>query len=427
MTLLAPWALLGLVAIPLLILLDRWHRRPRPIVWPSLLLWRNIAPASAPSRRRIEPLLLLECLAALLLTAAAAGPQFTTGTASRTVVVHLETGPRTGAVLADGRTVLEATRAELDRIQAAVGGTWTVIEMPRADAPPASGDLRILATNRADILAPGVLVVGRAPTTRNIGIDALLVDGDRMGFSVRGEGVVSVLLDGEATEVQAGTWYETTFRTRVQIASANCHPGDDTFELRLARLKVRLDSESPLLLAALGAGVPAELGEPADLVISTTGGEPIPDAVRGADCVAGPGIFESLFLDDCRWLDARGKRSGALLRWRDWTLASWTGNTLWLGLPVAAPWDEHGTLALLLERAKRERIAALLRDGEALAGTAFVRPAPGFIETDGVDRPWDGSVPPFESPRPGSFGLRAILALLATGVLILYLVRLRRS
>ena len=43
---------------------------------------------------------------------------------------------------------LEATRAEIDRMQERIGGQWTVVEMPVMGAPPATGDLRVLATNR---------------------------------------------------------------------------------------------------------------------------------------------------------------------------------------------------------------------------------------------------------------------------------------
>jgi len=235
------------------------------------------------------------------------------------------------------------------------------------------------------------------------------------------------MLDRVLHEVPAGTWYESARCSTLRIDDPNCHPGDDTFLLRPVRLKVRLDSDSPMLRAALRAGIPAEIAEPADLVISTHGGEPIEEAIRGTDCVAGPGLFDSLFLDDCRWQGARGISSGNLLRWRDRTLAAWTGNELWIGLPVAGPWDEHGTLALFLERAKRARVIAMLRDGEVLVGTAAVHPAPGFIETDGVDRPWNGTVPELGSSRAGASGLRAIFALLAVGVLAFYLVRLRRS
>ena len=126
----APWALLGLLLIPVLILLERWRRRPRPMVWPSLLLWRTLGPGEASRKRRIEPLLVLECLAVALLSVAAAGPSFAAGVGGREVVVHLDTAPRMGATLADGRTALEATRAELERIRAALApdDSWKVVE-----------------------------------------------------------------------------------------------------------------------------------------------------------------------------------------------------------------------------------------------------------------------------------------------------------
>ena len=45
MSLTWPWALLGLLAIPVLVWLDRRRRRPRATPWPSLLLWRGVAEA----------------------------------------------------------------------------------------------------------------------------------------------------------------------------------------------------------------------------------------------------------------------------------------------------------------------------------------------------------------------------------------------
>ncbi|MHC4452162.1 MAG: hypothetical protein ACYS0E_18810, partial [Planctomycetota bacterium] len=105
----------------------------------------------------------------------------------------------------------------------------------------------------------------------------------------------------------------------------------------------------------------------------------------------------------------------------EWTLARWqSANTLWLGLPVDREWDEHGTLALVIERAKRERARSLLKAGEALVQDRAVSRAPGFIETAGVDRPWDGALPSVEAKREGAFALRALLAVAAAIVLVVY-------
>ena len=417
-----PWALLGLALIPVLILLDRWRKRPQPVVWPSLLLWREVGPGEAPRKRRLDPLLLLECLAVALLSFAAAGPRLAAGAAPRTVVVHLDTSPRMGARLPDGRTALEATRAELERIrrQLAPGDVWRLVEGDFT--PPETGDLRILATNRPDVEGQGYLVVGRAPAGPNVGISAV----DATGFAVRrerGDDPVAVSVDGTRMEVRPDTWVESAASTSIRILEPNVLAADDAVAIRPLQLKVRLDSESPLVLAALRVGIAADVGEPADLVLVTTGGAPV-GPVRGSRCIAAPGLFDGLFLDDCIWEGARGVREPGLLASGDWTLARWSdARTLWLGLPVDREWDEHGTLALVIERAKRERARARLRDGEVIVGDRALSPAPGFVETAGVDRPWDGALPRVAATGAGAFALRALLAVAAAAVLCVYAFR----
>ncbi|MHC4939712.1 MAG: BatA domain-containing protein [Planctomycetota bacterium] len=416
-----PWALLGLLLIPVLILLERWRRRPRAMVWPSLLLWRTIGPGEAKRQRRIEPLLLLECLAVALLSLAAAGPTFAAGNAPRVVVVHLDTSPRMQAKLADGRTALEATRDELDRVRAALAPAdeWRLVE--GVDSAPVTGDIRILASNRPD--ADGELIVARAAAGFNIGIDAV----DATGFAIRceGDGPVRVQVDGATRTVQPDVWIEANVASEVRILDENNLDLDDEVRLRPLRLKVRTDAGSPLVLAALRVGVPAEAGEPPDFILTTTGGTPV-GRVRGRDCVAGPGLFEGLFLDDCRWDGVRGTKERGLLRWKEWTLARWqSDNTLWLGMPVDREWDGHGTLALVIERAKRKLVP--LREGEELRGDVAVTPATGFIATLGVDRPWDGTLPPAVPDGEGIFRMRALLGFAAAVVLGIYAVRLGRT
>ena len=400
--------------------------------WPSLLIWRALGEDLGEKKRSVDPLLLLECAAVLLVTLAAAGPSVEGGRGGRKVVVHLETGPRTGALLDDGRTVLEATRAELERIRGALASEdeWIVHEMERVDAPPASGDIRILATNRPDVEGPGLMVVGRAPTLPNIGFAAVQVEGAKIGFTVRrdcGDGPVQVLVAGKAMRVEPGQWVTIEGVTAVRLTTPNCLAGDDALRLRAIELNIRLDSESPLLRAAMRVGLPATPGEPADLALVTKGGTLISDPVRGADCIAEPGLFDDLFLDECRWQGVRGVREPGLLRWGEWTLARWVDErTLWIGLPVDREWDDYGTLAVLLERAKRERVEAMLAPGEALVGDAIVSPAPHFVDTRGVDRPWDGTLPDIAPSGEGRFDLRALLAIAAALVLAVYLLRLGR-
>jgi len=418
-----PWALLGLALIPVLILLDRFKKRPKETVWPSLLLWMEVGRGEAPQRRRMDPLLFLECLAVALLSFAAAGPRIVAGVAAREVVVHLDTSTRMQARLPDGRTALEATRDELARIRDALapGDEWRVVE--GTWDPPARGDIRVLATNRPEVEGAGYLVVGRAPSGENVGSDAA----DGTGFSVlreNGDEAVEVSVDGERMRVPPNTWVERPGAREISVLEPNVLEADDRVALRPLRVRVRVEVESPLVLAALRAGVPAEVGEPADLILSTEGGRPL-DRVRGSRCVAPPGLFEGLFLDDCIWEGARGVRGDGLLEWDGWALARWADErTLWLGLPVDREWDEHGTLALVIERAKRAR--APLREGEVIAGAWAVSPEPGFVETAGVDRPWVGTLPEAEPSGEGVFLLRALLAVAAAGVLFVYALRVVR-
>ena len=441
----ASGALWALLIIPLLILLERRRQRPRVVEWPSLLLWRALGEELGEKKRSLDPLLLLECTAVLLLTVAASGLSIEGGRGGRKVVVHLETGPRTGAVLTDGRTVLEATRAELARIRDALApeDEWIVHEMERVDAPPASGDIRILATNRHDVSGEGLIVVGFAPSLPNIGIAAVEGNGTETGLALRragGAGSVGVLLVGTHTKadiVPTGEWIRLPRMREIKVEQVNCYAGDDFVRLRPVELKCRLDSESPLLQAALSVGLPAKIEEPADFIVVTTGGTPIPERVRGADCIAERGrgaggiaergLFDDLFLDECRWSGVRGVREPGLLRWGEWTLARWVDErTLWIGLPVDSEWDDFGTLALLIERAKRARATALLAPGDALVGDQIASPAPHFVDTRGVDRPWDGTLPDAAPSGEGRFDLRALLA--SAGVLVLgvYLLRLGR-
>jgi hypothetical protein len=125
-------------------------------------------------------------------------------------------------------------------------------------------------------------------------------------------------------------------------------------------------------------------------------------------------------LEDCVWRGVRTREGGGLLTWRGKTIAAWLDErTLWLGLPVDRDWDEHGTLAVLVERAKRAT-AERLAGGAAIRGDAYIRPPPGFVSTAGVDRDWDGALPPPGNRAEESSALRTALALLAALLLVFY-------
>jgi hypothetical protein len=411
MTFDVPWALLGFLLLALLILLDRWRRRPREMTWPSLQLWRAVTEAPSAPRRRIDPLLLMECAAVALLSLAAAGPAIATRGEPWIYVVR-DVGPHMQARRADGRTAMEATDAEIARMgKVEVHDARRGLLEEAASMP--SADLRVLATNREGASGEGYVVVGRAADGWNVGIDAIEVRGQKLWFAAATDGEPrEVSVNGRKAETGEG--HEIPFTGTLAIGDADNYAGDNVFALRRLSVGVRDETGSKLVRAALSVGTPTLEG--ADLVITSERGD---ETVRGADCVASD-IFEGLFLDECAWEGVATREGPGILTWRGRALAAWDGSTLWLGLPVDREWDDNATLAVLIERAKRKRAEALLKSGEMIVGDAACFPAPGLVWTKGVDRPWDGHLP---EPRraTGRTGLRVALALAAAAVLLLYL------
>ncbi len=410
MTFDVPWALLGFLLLALLILLDRWRQRPREMTWPSLQFWRAVTETPSAPRRRVDPLLLMECAAVGLLSLGAAGPAILRG--ERWIYVVRDVGPHMQARRSDGRTALEATDAEIARMgKIEVHDVSGSLLEAAASMPPA--DLRVLATNREGVLGEGYVVVGRAADGENVGIDAIELRGEGLWFAVATDGAPrEVTVNG--TRVRTGEGAEIPFTGTLAIPDADNYGGDNAFTLRRLSVGVRDETGSKLVRAALAVGTPTDEGD--DLVSrAERGGE----TVRGADCVASD-IFEGLFLDECAWESVATREGDGILMWRGRAVAAWEGNTLWLGLPVDREWDDNATLAVLIEKAKRKRAEALLKPGEVIVGDAAVTPAPGLVWTKGVDRPWDGRLP---EPRgaKGRTALRTALALAAAAVLLLYL------
>jgi len=383
------------------------------MVWPSLQLWRAVTELPSAPRRRIDPLLLMECAAVTLLSLGAAGPAIATRGDLRVYVVR-DVGAHMQARRADGRTALEATDAEIARmgkVESHDARRGLVEEA--ASMPPA--DLRVLATNREGVEGEGYVVVGRAADGDNFGIDALEVRGEKVWFAAATDGKPrEVTVNG--TRVETGKGYEIPFTGTLEVAEADNYAGDNRFSLRRLSLGVRDETGSRLVRAALAVGTPTRAGD--DLVIRAEGGG---ESVRGADCVASD-IFEGLFLDECSWDGVKTREGEGILTWHGRAVAAWIdGRTLWLGMPVDREWDDNATLALLIEKAKRKRAEALLEPGEVIAGDAVVSPAPGLVWTKGVDRPWDGRLPEPHGQARGRTALRAALAIAAAAVLALYL------
>jgi len=424
-TFVTPLALLGLLGIPLLVLLERWRRKPRPRTWPSLLLWQEVEGITDRQARRVDPRLLFECAAIFLLALAAAEPGIVTRESKTRVVVLVDEGPHMQALRSAGRTALEATFSEIRRMR------------PNR-LIPVRGDIEVLASrdgpwNVVATSRPGLesteryTVVGRAPQGVNLGIDALEVRGRKLWFAIATDGEprqVRVLVGAKGHDVMTGvgTWAE--YDDEIEILEKDNYDGDNQISLRRLLVGVRDETKSRFVAAALRAGTPSQPGN--DLVITTRGGSPRRGQVRGTDCVASAGIFDGLLLDDCVWEDPKTREGDGLLSFRGEAVAAWLelGRTLWLGMPLDRDWDEHGTLAVMIERAKREMAEAALLPGEALVGDAIARPAPGHVWTKGIDRAWDGTLPEHSQVAEETVGLRLMLGLLAALVLMLYLLQL---
>lgn len=404
-----PLLLLALLLIPALLLLALLRRRPKKLPWPSLLLWRQAMAGLPPRRRGLDPLVLAECSAVALLALGAAGPLLGAGAPSREV-----------AILVDA-TAGEGTLRELGRLKAALAPADRVVESragPRELALAAAGlpdaDLRVVATSRPDIGGPGLTVVGRARTGRNLGLDAVVVTGSEVWFAVRTDGEPEeVSVSGRRVRTGEGT--TVPFTTPLEIETPDNYDGDDRIDLEPVRLGVRPTGARLADAALFRAGVPAEVGE--DLLLVTEGGDPVEGEVSGAECLAA----EGLFLEECRFTGVRAREGPGLVTFRGRALARWIDErTLFVGLPLDREWDEQGTLAVFLERAKRERVRAMAR-GRAVVGDAYASPAPGALDTRGVDRPFDGRLP---EPRGGTGRGRPLLPLfagLAAALLLLYL------
>ena len=434
MSLTWPWALLGLLAIPVLVWLDRRRRRPRATPWPSLLLWRGVAEAQAPTKRRVEPLLLLECAAAGLLSVAAAGPALTARTTSPIVGV-LDTGEWMHAKRSDGRSALEATRAELERIPGIeiVGAGSDLLAV--ATALRADGKRVAIGTSRADVQpGPGTVVVGLAPQGDNLAIDAVLPRGAGLWFAVATDGKrrnVAVQVGDRTVTVRTGTAVTTPFAGTIRILDEDNLAVDNVVRLDRTPVGIRYDRGLKALHAAVRAGLPARYDESGPLVISTEGGEVVAGPVRGADCTVEAGFFEGLLLDEIVWQRVKAHDGPGILSWRNKALARMASPAaLWIGLPLDRDWGDASTLAVLVDRFKRfglERRYQKTPGFRQVVGDAVVLGRPvGLVRTKGIDRPWDGSMPAGEGRAARERSLRWVLAAAGMVVLVLYLRRLAR-
>jgi hypothetical protein len=131
----APWALIGLAALPVVWWLHRRRKRPRPVLLPSLLFLRP-EPEAAPARRHaLDPELWLSLLAVGLLVGAAAGPRVLERAAGRTVRLVVS-----GGLPAAARGYRERVEDVVSRIEAALGPADRLV---RASEPSAGTPLDV--------------------------------------------------------------------------------------------------------------------------------------------------------------------------------------------------------------------------------------------------------------------------------------------
>jgi hypothetical protein len=167
-SLLAPWALAGLLALPAIWWLHRRLRRLREVEVPSLLfLEPEAATPEAPQRRRIDAELLLALAAAALIALAAAGPVVVAGPAGKTVRVVVLSG--TAGEARGFSTRVGATIADLRR---AFGPTdrFVLVREPPSPLGPRPSEEALLDAARAGTAAARIVLSDRHPTGRTDGV-----------------------------------------------------------------------------------------------------------------------------------------------------------------------------------------------------------------------------------------------------------------
>ncbi|NOX53610.1 MAG: hypothetical protein GXP27_04075 [Planctomycetes bacterium] len=115
-----PWGLLGLLALPVIVVIHLYHQRFRPLAVAGLHLWVAEARLEAPGRRRqrlpITASLILELVAAALLSLLLADPRIGQAGQRAHLVVILDNSASMSAVDSRrGRSLRELAVEELER------------------------------------------------------------------------------------------------------------------------------------------------------------------------------------------------------------------------------------------------------------------------------------------------------------------------
>lgn len=181
MALLWPFALVGLLAVPVVVWLHRRLTRAVPVMVPSLRFLADEAEADRDARtRRVDVDLWLALAGCVAVACAAAGPVWRSHGAGRTVRVVVDDGPAMAARGLDGSTAAARAEAAVARLAARLGPDDVLARVAAAGddvvAAARRGDaaLRVVVSDRLPALAaPGVEVVAVGdPAARNAGIVA---------------------------------------------------------------------------------------------------------------------------------------------------------------------------------------------------------------------------------------------------------------
>jgi hypothetical protein len=263
----APWALLALLAIPVLVWIHRRRRLGVPVDVPSLLfLEEESLEATAPERRRFDAELALSIAAALCLALAAAGPSVAVGGPKPVVRVVLDASP---AMDARATPASKSPREQAEAAIAALGLSDVVV---RARGKPADllaaarrepADVRIVVSDRAITPAPSDVHVAAYgdPAAENVGIVAVHLASagpERLtGHAVvwnHSRNARVVRLGEQELEVPADSARSGTFsvasRTPVgsiaiSTGAADAYPIDDVVGLDRTPLRVSLSDRLP--------------------------------------------------------------------------------------------------------------------------------------------------------------------------------------
>ncbi|MBL9085611.1 MAG: BatA domain-containing protein [Planctomycetia bacterium] len=181
MALLWPFALVGLLALPVVAWLHRRLTRAVPVVVPSLRFLADEVDADRDARRRRVDLDLWLALAGCAAVAcAAAGPVWRSHGAGRTVRVVVDDGPAMAARGLDGSTAAARAEAAVARLRARLAPEDVLARVAAAGddvvaaARRGGAALRVVVSDRLPALAtPGVEVVAVGdPAARNAGLVA---------------------------------------------------------------------------------------------------------------------------------------------------------------------------------------------------------------------------------------------------------------